>query len=186
MSFRYPDGWSVAPKRSENLDELINVPADQQDTEEATARVQIGTQIRTDHAEAIRELQDIAAEVSSPATFLAIGGWPALQRRHLDQRQQPSKGPQFADEMVLRITIAVAVGNRLVRLESSLPSDADQALIDQVEAIGQSLAFTTTGDPGQVQQELEHLRSRLGPQDSLLMPFSPEGSSVAPQLVVQP
>jgi uncharacterized repeat protein (TIGR01451 family) len=178
MSVSYPDGWSVPPQRLVNMHELINVPANQQDTLEATARVKITTETRTDHAGAVRRLQEIAAEASSSSTFLSIGGWPALQRRHVEPRPQPSQGPAFVDEMVLRITTAVAAGSLLVRLDGVLPSDADQQLINQVEAIGKSLIFKTAGDPGQVRQQLEKLRSSPRPGSSLFTPLPPEGSSV--------
>jgi hypothetical protein len=166
--------------------QLINVPADQQDTVEASARIGIGAALRTDHAEAVRELQQIAAEASSPPMFLTIGGWPALQHRHLEQRPQPGQSSQsadegeefrFDDEMVLRITTAVAAGDLLVRLEAELPSDADENLIDQVEAIGRSLVFTTPGDPGQVQQDLEQLRRSQGQRGSLVPPLPPDDTS---------
>jgi len=184
ISLRYPDGWSVAPRRYANMEELIDVPADRQNTVEETARLKIRTQSRTDHNEAISELREIAAEVSSPSTFLAIGGWPALQRRHIEARQQPSQGPRHIDEQVLKITTAVAVGNLLLRLEASLPSDAGQELIAQVEAIGRSLVFTSAGDPGQLQQELEKLRTSPGRRGSLFTPLPSQGSSVGLQTLL--
>jgi uncharacterized repeat protein (TIGR01451 family) len=159
ITVSYPEGWSVSPKQFINMKELINVAANQQNTLPATASIKIRSQTRTDHAEAVHELKEIAAEVNSPSTFLNIGHWPALQRRHMERRQQPSKGPRFADEMVLRITTAVAAGNVLVRLDGLLPSNADQKLIDVVEVVGRSLVFTVTGNPDQVQKELESLRN---------------------------
>jgi hypothetical protein len=173
---RYPEGWSVAPKRYANLDELINEPIGQQGVK-ASARIRIGIVTRENHAQAVSELRESAAEVSSPSTFLNIGGWPAFQRRHLERRPQPNRGPEFVDKMVLRITTAVAVENRLVHLAAELPSDADQQLIDQVEAIGQGLVFTTRGDPNQVQQELENLRSSTPLKSST--PLPQKGSSSA-------
>jgi hypothetical protein len=181
ITMSYPDSWSVAPRRFINTYELINVPAAQQHALMATARVKIRVQTRTDHAEAVHELQEIAAEVNSPSTFLAIGGWPALQRRNMEPRQQPSQGPRFADEMVLRITTAVAAGNLLVRLDGSLPSDADEGLIAQVEAIGRSLVPATTGNPAQVEKEIEDLRNKG--RSWLLTPSSETGiSAISPAL----
>ena len=179
VSIRYPDDWSIAPKRYANMEALINVPADQQNTIGETARIRIRTQSRTDHNEAISELREVAAEVSTPSTFLTIGGWPALQRRNVEQRQQPSHGPRHIDEQVLKMTTAVAAGNQLVRLDASLPSDADQGLINEVEAIGRSLTFASTGDPGQTQQELDSLRTTSGRSGSLVTPLSAQGSSVS-------
>jgi Abnormal spindle-like microcephaly-assoc'd, ASPM-SPD-2-Hydin/CARDB len=176
ISIRYPDGWSVAPKRYDNLDELINVPADQQGIAAETARLKIRVQSRTDHNEALQELQDIVNEVSSPSTFLAIGGWPAMQRWYVDNRQQPSTGPRNIDPWILRTTTAVAAGSLLVRVEGALPSDADPALVDLVGAIGRSLGFALSGDPGVTQQELQSLTN--GPQTGAL--FTPVPSAGAP------
>lgn len=119
ITIRYPADWSSPPKRFANMDELINVPADKHDTAEATVRIQITAVTRTDHAEAARELREIATENTSRPTFASIGGWPALQRQHLGLREQPGEGPQFADKMVITITTAIAAGNLLVRLEAS-------------------------------------------------------------------
>jgi hypothetical protein len=170
ISLRYPDGWSAAPKRYANLDELINVPADQQGIAGETARIKIRVQSRTDHSEALGELQDIVTEVSTPSTFLVIDGWPALQRRHVERRQQPGVGPRNIDPWILKTTTAVAAGNLLVRLEGALPSDADQALVEQVEAIGRSLVFASSGDPDIAQQELQNLHNAPGPQGALFTP----------------
>lgn len=160
MALRYPDGWSVFPKRFSNMDELVNVPADQQETVPVTARVKITSEPRIDHAEALGRLRQIGAGHQAPATaFLLIGGWPALQHRCIEQRPQPSEGPQFADKMVMRITTAIAVESLIVRLDGSLPSDADPALVAQVEAMGRSAGFSASLDPAQAQAELEALRS---------------------------
>jgi hypothetical protein len=119
----------------------------------------IGYLERRDHAEAVSELAEYAQESRIPPTFLAIGGWPALQRVQLVERPHHNNEPLPPDPMMVQITTAVAAGNLLVRLEGKLPSDADQKLKDVVLAIGQSLLFRSTGDPTQVQQELNQLRS---------------------------
>jgi len=173
ITMRYPAGWSSPPKRFANMDELVNVPEGEQERGRPTARVQITAVRRTDHAEALRELRDIAREVHSPATFLDIGGWPGLQRRHTEPRQQPSGGPLFPDAIVLRITTAVAVGNLLVRAEASLPSAASSILINQVEAMGRSLRFATHGNPQQTQRELQEVRRRVPSHSALITPPDP-------------
>lgn len=194
VSLRYPDGWLAT--RSANVDMLVNVPAGlnvpagQLGTLDTHARakvpqITIFTERRKDHAEAVSRLKEIEAEASSPSTFLNIGGWPALQRQHIQPRPQPSTGPQFADPMVLVITIAVAAEDLLVRLEGWLPSDAPQEVTDQVEAIGRSLVFTTTGVPPQVEQEIQKLlespRLRFsGPAPGSQMPGSSEGVEAFP------
>lgn len=156
ITVSYPDLWSVA-QPTMNTWVILDVPADQQETVTPTVRVVVGYGERIDHADAVSQLAEFAKESGIPSTFLAIGGWPALQRVQLVKRPQPGEGPQFPDRMMVHITTAVAAGNLLVRLEANLPSDADEQLKNLVLSIGQSLAFTSTGDPAQVQQELNEL-----------------------------
>ena len=181
ITVSYPEGWSVSPTQFINMKELINVAANQQNTLQPTASIRIRSQTRTDHAEAVHELKEIAAEVDSPSRFLNIGHWPALQRRHMERRQQPGEGPRFADEMALRITTAIAAGNLLVRLDGVLPSGADPKLINVVEAVGRSLVFTVKGNPDQVQEELKNLRNSARQKSSLSVPPppGPEGFSAS-------
>src|SRR5205814_4679430 len=75
MSFTvyYPKDWSAPPPV--DTYQLLNVPAEQQATLDIaalnkTARIIITMEHRTDHAEAVRRLREIAAEVDSPSTFL--------------------------------------------------------------------------------------------------------------------
>jgi hypothetical protein len=190
ITMRYPAGWSNPPKRFANMDELVNVPASEQERGQPTARVQITAVHRTNHVEALRELHEIVSEARAPVTFLDIGGWPGLQRRHIEPRQQPSGGPRFADAMVLRVTTAVAVGDLLVRAEASLPSAASSALINQVEAMGRSLRFAHRANPQQTERELQELRRSVSSHVGLitptdLNPVSPEAVSSRAELVAQ-
>ncbi|HXH28601.1 MAG TPA: hypothetical protein VNL37_06110 [Candidatus Polarisedimenticolia bacterium] len=161
ISVSYPDGWSIARPTPQSW-VILDVPADEQETATPTVRILVGYGIRTDHPGAVRELLEYARESSAPSTFLAIGGWPGLQRVQTVMRPQPSQGPLSPDRRTVRITTAVAAGDLLVRLEAQLPSDADQTLKDLVLAIGRSLVFGSAGDPSEVQQELDTLRAAPG------------------------
>jgi len=173
ITVRLPEGWSVG-QPTLNSWVILNVPADQQDTATPTVRVVIGYLERIDHADAVSQLAEYAHESHTPSTFLAIGGWPALQRVQLVERPQPGEGPRFPDPNMVQITTAVAADNLLVRLEADLPSNADQQLKDTVLAIGRSLVFGSVGDPAQVQQEL----NKLG--NSPNRPDSPSGGTASP------
>lgn len=178
ISISYPDGWSIA-QPSLNSWVILNVPADQQDTMTPTVRVTIGYLERPDHGDAVNQLADYAKESSASSTFLAIGGWPALQRVQLVKRRLPGEEEQVLvrDLDMFQITTAVAADNLLVRLEGDLPSSADQPLQNLVLAIGQSLVFSSTGDPVQVQQELNQLMS--APQRT----EAPQGVTPFPAIV---
>ncbi len=165
ITLHVPEGWSVA-QPTLNSRVILNVPMGQQDTATPTVRVVITYLERIDHADAVSKLAEYANESSQPSTFLAIGGWPALQRVQLVKRPQPGDGPLFPDPNMVQITTAVAAGNLLVRLETGLPSDANQQFKDLVLAIGQSLMFGSAGDPAQIQQELNKLQSSPRGRDS--------------------
>jgi len=164
ITVRHPAGWSGV--RQANLHVLYNVPAQTLNTLGAnalvnTARIFIHTERRKDHGEAVRQLKEIEAEATSPSTFLSIGGWPALQRRHLTIKPLPGQdapGSAASPEMVVQITTAVAVSDLLVRLESLVAQDAPSQVANEVEEIGRSLSFATTGNPAQVDQEIQNLR----------------------------
>jgi hypothetical protein len=158
ITVRYPEGWSVG-QPTLNSWVILNVPASRQHTAKPTVRVVIGYLQRIDHADALNQLAQYVNESSQPATFLTIGGWPAFQRVQLVKRPQPGNAPPYPDRDMVQITTAVAADNLLVRLEGDLPSNADQQLKDLVLAIGRSLAFRLVGDPTQVEQELNKLRS---------------------------
>jgi hypothetical protein len=179
ISASYPDDWSVA-QPTVNTWVILNVPAGQQASATPTVRVVIGYLQRTDHNDAVSQLAEYARESQTPATFLAIGGWPALQRVQLIKRPQPSQAPPFPDPYMVQITTAVAADDLLVRLEAQLPSDADDELKNLVLAIGQSLAFTSTGNPAQVQQELNTLQSAPKRQSSLRSAVSNANAEATP------
>ena len=180
IAVRYPNNWSVAPKQFVNSWKLINVPADQQTTAMPTSRVKISAETRVDHTEAIQQLQELGAGLRvSSSEFLEIGGWPALQVSYIDVKPQRDQGSQSQDTFVLRIATAVVAGKLLVHLDATLPSDANQTLIDEAKAISRGVVFSTTGSPKQLQQELDKLRRSPLPQ---LSPATPgpgsQGSAI--------
>src|SRR5215467_519229 len=178
ISISYPDGWSLGQPALDSW-VILNVPPDQQDTRTPTVQVSIGYLERSSHADAVSQLAEYANESSVSSTFLAIGGWPALQRVQLVKRRLPGEQEQelVRDLDMVQITTAVAADNLLIRLEGDLPSYSDQQLQNLVLAIGQSLVFASTGDPAQVQQELNQLMSL--PQRPAA---SPQGSAALPAI----
>src|SRR5438132_9171462 len=100
LTLRHPKDWSVGPKRFGNMTELVNIPSDQQGRVPITAKMKIRHQNRIDHADALGELVEISKETKTPVTFLTIGGWPAIQRASLEERQQPDEAPRFADPLM--------------------------------------------------------------------------------------
>jgi len=182
LSVRYPEDWSLVHPTA-NTWAILNVRGDRLETVRPTVRVQISYLERNDHAAAVSELADIAKEYAARPTFLAISGWPALERVQLLERPQPSQAPRYPDPYMVQITTAVAAGNLLIRLDGRLPSDADQELQDLVLKIGRSLTFgSLSGEPG-VQQEIEQLERSSGPTSRSSTPLQSASALAAPQNV---
>ena len=145
----FPDGWSTIRTGSTTI--LVNVPAGQAATLTAaqfmvTPQIHVSTEQRTDGQDAARRLTEIAAETADAVTSLTIGGWPAIQRRHLAPWPQLGHGSSSDGSMALTITTAVAAGDRIIRLDGSLPSDAPAELAEQVAAIERSLTPSGRSD----------------------------------------
>jgi hypothetical protein len=183
---RYPATWSLSTDG--NVSRLVNVQAERAaaappEALDAEGQIIVTTEQRRNHQDALRRLDDIRAEFTAPVTMLTIGGWPALQRRVLDTREQPggeddededagapqfrqdgpnqsiqeSKKPQLSPAQILRVTTAIAAGDLLVRLEGRLPPTAPPQLVATVLAIGRSVTFRVAGNPGAAQRELAQL-----------------------------
>ncbi|MGH9960511.1 MAG: WD40/YVTN/BNR-like repeat-containing protein, partial [Pyrinomonadaceae bacterium] len=158
---RYPSTWSGA--RTANVHKLFNMPAEQMEKLDVSRfgeipQITIFIEHRKHHEDAVRRLKEIEAEAPSPSSFLSIGGWPALQRRHLAPKPLPGAAAD-GDNTELQITTAVAAGHLLVRLEARLKPNAPSQLIEEVEAIGRSLTSTSTAGPGQLEDEMQSLRA---------------------------
>lgn len=170
-TLHFPADWTVAPTRFANASILTTLPARRGGTEKP-ARIMVTWEERTSHDDAVERLAQIAAEVPSTPTFLVAGGWPALQRRDLAPRPKPGEpeGGDASDEMVLRITTAIAADRLLLRLEGSVPPERAGELAAEVEAIGRATTFAVRGDPAKVAAEVRRLRRRARPS---LVPDEP-------------
>lgn len=161
----YPDGWSTAQQG--NVYKLIRVPADKLQglTRAAlnrTAQLQIFTEKRKDHAEAVQRLSEIALEQKVPVTYLSIGGWPALERSFVAPREQPGENKEDVpgSANVLRLTTAIAVGATLVRIEGRLDPDSPPSIVNEAHAIRRGLSFANSGAPTTTEKELKDLRQK--------------------------
>jgi hypothetical protein len=188
---RYPSDWAPGPASFTNAKRLVARPAGYRAASPGPepAWMLITTETPKNHAEGLRRLADIASEVRGAATFLKIGGWPALQRRHLRPLEQPSEDgvDDQPERMSLRITTAVAAGNLIVRLETWVVPP-DSGLAEKAEAIGRSLMFPAISPLStDVDQEIRDLETGSGRNDdiSAILPLSSglEPMSIAPSTV---
>lgn len=144
----YPDGWSA--RKVANVYMIFSVSAEDVDTVDlgTIAQVVVHTEQHVNHAAATDRLDQIEAESDTPSTRLNIGGWPALERTQISSAPQPgTPDTDNGDQQVMLITTAVAADNLLVRLETAAPPNAGAELVEQVLAIGRSLALRSTTPP---------------------------------------
>jgi hypothetical protein len=195
ITLEVPDDWSVA--KHANIHRIYSVSPGEQaslDAERLKEIVQISahTYQAPDHGAALQRLREIAAESESPASFIEIGGWPALHRERLGARPQPGADAPAETEEVLKITTAVVVDDLLVRLEAWLSPDAPAELVASVEAVGASLRTSALPDPAQTDRDIQDLRAEPNKGLSLLILPEPgqelalsavgEGAAAAPDL----
>jgi hypothetical protein len=112
------EAWKVLPQTARNVIDLVREEGGKQ-----MERVSVSPQPRTDHAEAVRVLSEIAAESKGERSFVALCGWPALVRR-ARVSAAPSEAPSAdggprPESSVEMVTVAVAVDATVVRFEGS-------------------------------------------------------------------
>ncbi len=166
-SVSVPEKWSVAPGELTNAHQLIRVRPEMLKKAIGGPRVprlMIFKEQRMSHDDALQRLKEIDAEQETQAEFVEINGWPALIRRYMAPMEQPGR-PQVELEESLRITIAIAVDDLLVRVQGTLPPDADPKLADEMEEIARQLVFVKKGEPQKAEEEIRRLKDapRLGP-----------------------
>src|SRR5215813_451737 len=183
MTLRYPEGWSLVQSPDPTVRELqmqvapdgrraVNEPASDSI---GIARMQINIEPRLDHADALERLRHIAAEYSGTESFLDIGGWPAYQRRYLAPIAKKSRAAAEPDEISIRVTTAIAAGDKVIRIETFLPPGASEELAAQAEQIGRSASFGETGDQRQTLDDVRMLRASPPLRSTPYVPPSGDG-----------
>jgi alpha-tubulin suppressor-like RCC1 family protein len=176
LTLRHPEGWYAT--RQDESAWLVNAPPAQATGPalNGLAQVFVTVEHRTNHADAVHRLREIAAEFDVPVTYLTIGGWPAMQRRVVTPKEEPgAEGAQARQQEILRITTAIAAGDLLIRAEARMPPDIGEPTEDQVRAIEAGMVIRTAGDQADSQRTIEELRA--APR---LEPFAPPPSRVKP------
>ncbi len=146
------------PGKFANAQELVTPPP--KPGTAPLARTLVTVERRRDHAEAVQRLAEIAGAVNAAPTFLQIGGWPAVQRRFTAPLPLVARAGEIAGptKIATFTTTAVAVGNLVVRLETTVAPDADQKLSGEAEAMARQLISPAPRNPLQSQQEVLKLR----------------------------
>jgi hypothetical protein len=128
-----------------------------------------------DHAAAVGRLQEIAAEWGGQRVYLALCGWPALERRavvelaHLQDEGKAQKPFDPRRVTTTVVTVAVAANQRIVRFEGTLAPDGPVSAADQVVILAGGLQCAAQSPAGQTTREVLALNATLsgpltGPQ----------------------
>lgn len=157
-----PDGWSRLDNGFANMVELVSVPADRQKETNGVfpARLRAFVENRRDFDEAVRRLAEIATEWEGKRDYFLLSGWPALERRYDMPLPQVGKEAVGPVEISPSVTVAVAYGATLIRIEGHLEPGADRRLLETIGATARALGLEREGDPAASKRALEHLRAR--------------------------
>jgi hypothetical protein len=194
VTLRHPDGWFATLQDERAW--MVNAPLAQATGAALNGLAQIFVTVehRTDHADAVARLRDIASEFEGPVSYLMIGGWPAMQRRVITIKEQPgAQGAPAEEKQILRITTAIAAGDLLIRAEGRMPPDAGIQLEQEVLAIESGMAIQTAGNEAEGQRDIEELRATpklapMQPPPSQVKPAAPlerHGTLDKPRLILQ-
>jgi hypothetical protein len=165
----YSSTWAPAKQQNPNAFNLVT-PPNAATADAVSAVINITTEVRQNHAEAVQELREMASGLPKAPKFLTIDGWPALQARGLvpttREEQLEKKGHQLDSQgrpLVRRAATVIAADNIVVRIEGALTPQADARLLDQVDAIAQHVRYRLAGDATNSTRELQQLRKSAPP-----------------------
>jgi hypothetical protein len=182
LGLRLPPTWrEVAPKAS-GMREFASV-ARAETGATATGRMTLTVEVRADAAGALARLREIDAEHAEPANYLEIAGWPALQRIARVTESLPGNGERSGARTVLLATTAIAIGEKVVRLQGVLPPGATTQMATEMLAIGTTLSPPVMRPKGASEAAVQGLRSapRLGSE-----PSTPSSGSIPKASAIKP
>jgi len=169
-----PTSFAAVPPRTKNLTEVVRRAAGKQ-----TAYVAITTEQRTDHAEAVSRLLEIANEADGKRTFTAICGWPALERLYIrklahlqseGENGEPAEREAKPAPAVPAVTVAVAQGDEVVRFEGVLTEGASPEGLAEILGFAQSMTCPANPQPEEARQTSKRLQQQLQLKPQALPP----------------
>lgn len=161
VTLSYPPAWVKTPRQYANVVGLIRVPASALGTVDAVLqpRVYLTTEQRLDHDDAIQRLVQIELERDTEVTYFELGGWPALRRRYEAPLERPGRlDPAGPIPLIGRwVTIAVAAGDTVVRVQGFAPPDSPVSVLDEIEAM--TLTLPIEGDSEAAARDIARLNA---------------------------
>jgi hypothetical protein len=175
MTFQMPDGWKVVKGAFRNATELIKT-AKEKKSLVRIAHLLVTTEVRRSHEEALQRLREISAESKAQARAVSVGGWPGIQRtevvvlprtehgeeqKQAENDQKVEKIHPLAPTTGISVTVAVAVGDRVVRFDGMTASEKDHASADEVLRAAEALVAAAKPDPQQTAAEVQQLKRNI-------------------------
>jgi hypothetical protein len=185
---RFSAPWTPSAIKYSNAQELVVIARDQP-TSFPVARALITIEPRASYPDALKRLEAIAASRESPAEFIEIGGWPAVELKFADRL--PRRGakeddePSSPDVTVQRLITAIAAYDKIVNFDVTILPEAPQGLLQGAEELTRSVRFAKQGNPSAIQETLQRLRTAQSKRHSSGRPSQeavPKEGSVAPGL----
>src|ERR1700683_4884837 len=174
FTLHYPESWSGVAQDDHAW--MVNAPLEQATGSnlDSLEQIVVTTEHRTNHAEAVNRLREICSEYQTKCTYLAIGGWPAMQREVIVPKEQPGAEEAPANqEMILHIATAIAAGDLLIRTEGRMRPSVSEQVKTQVRAIENGTSLRVVGNPKETHRLIQELQ-----RNPRLTPFSPPPSKV--------
>jgi len=168
---RVPVQWQPSGVQYSNAQELIvrstqagtPSPAAAMSVEVPIGRMLITTEPRTDQNDAVRRLQEIATSYNAPTEFVDVGGWPAVEITltqtlpRVGSKGEEGQGP-IPQETVQRKITAIAQGDKVVVMDTSILSTAPPAVMNSARETTRSVRFPQRADPNTLRKTLDSLR----------------------------
>lgn len=163
ITIALPSGWTAS--RDTDATWLLK----RRNGANVDATMSISVEQRSDHAEAVRQLAALEAAHDATASYTTIAGWPALERKSLEQIKRPDPEEDDLDAarvvvpddgrvMAWQVTTAIAAGSQLVLMQTLVHPAGDPALADEALALARTVSVPA-GDAAATTRELQQLQS---------------------------
>jgi hypothetical protein len=164
LANRTKNAVEIAYPRSTDLPPVSVVPGQKPATAEemltAEARTVVLVEARLDHVDAVSRLAQIAAGRTERVQWTVVSGWPGIIREYRAPLPAPGESTPQGESanLVLHLSISLAVESMVIRLETVLAPGADPKLLEQALAIAHQVQVKA-GDPKAAQRDVSRLNA---------------------------
>jgi hypothetical protein len=166
---RFAAPWQLSAIKYSNANELVvlrkpepRVSGKQLEplSEYPVARTLITTEVRSNHEDALKRLEDIAASRDAATDFIEVGGWPAIEVKFTEKLQRRGKNAAVEPEVqVERAITAIAQDNKVVIFDTSLLQEAPPDLMKGAQEISKNVRFAKPGNPNDVKNAITKMQA---------------------------